>query len=224
MRLRADTGEVWKLINYIYNIRDDVYGQIEKDLSDSKKMRVRMLDRCNSEEARKLAEEIEDQETILSVKNDAFQSSCKMMIKKLHKFIIYLESVGIGDTASGSGINAAEEPEANGNKQSKSIIVFRGIEFKKMDSFEITEDNLERMERGLAPVGRDGLYINLHHSVQTEDGPIWELSQSKHKKWHRALHVNTNTIPSGINRSAFGLLKKDYWRYRASLLRIGRKG
>ena len=219
MGLRADTGEIWRLINYIYNIRDDVSGQIEKDLSDSKNMRTRILDQCSSKEAQKLAEKIEDQESILLAKKKVFQSSCKRMIKKLHRFLVYLESVGTEGAMTRSGIKSSEKLEADSNNCSIKTIVFRGIEFREIDSFEVTEENLERMERGNAPVGKDGLYINLHHSVQVEDGPIWELSQSKHKKWHRALHINTNDIPSGINRSAFGVLKKDYWKHRARLIR-----
>lgn len=224
MELRGDTGEIWRMINHIYNVRDDVSSQIETDLSDSKSIRTRMLDTCDSEVVRKYAEYIEEQETVLSMKKKAFQLSCKKMTGKLHKFLVYLESVGLELSVPGPGVNFPKESEEDSNHHSKSAIVFRGIEFRETDDFEITEDNLARMDRGNAPVGKDGLYINLHHSVQVEDGPIWEISQSKHKKWHRALHINTNDIPSGINRSAFGLLKKDYWKHRAYLIRHVWKG
>lgn len=221
MGLRADTGEIWDLINYIYNFRDDVCDELENDLNDSKLMREKLADSCNSKEAKKLVQDIEDQEKLLLTKRNKFSSSCLRMIKKLHKFLQYLESVGTESTSAGrrSGIRDAGGTDADSGGDGNGVIAFRGIEFREMDSFEVTEENLARMGSGSPPVGRDGLYVNLHHSLQTEDGPIWEITQTKHKKWHRAIHINPSSMPSGINRSAFSMLRKDYWKYRAAIIR-----
>lgn len=225
MGLRSDPGEIWNLITYLYNFRDDVCDELTSDLTVSKSMREKLLDLCNSKDAVKIAEDIEEQEKLLVAKRKKFSKSCIKMIRKLHEFLLYIESIGTERTSMEhcSGNGSTKGTDAGGMNEGDTVI-FRGIEFKGIDSFEVTEENLGRMDNGHAPVGKDGLYINLHHSLQTEDGPIWELSQTKHKKWHRALHINPSTMPSGINRSAFSMLRKDYWRNRADRIRRFRGG
>ncbi|OUM07285.1 nuclease, partial [Pseudomonas syringae] len=75
--------------------------------------------------------------------------------------------------------------------------------------------NLERMASGRAPIGIDGESINLHHMIQTQNGAIAELTQTFHQKYGSVIHINPNTIPSGIDRPLFNQWKNDYWRYRA---------
>lgn len=77
--------------------------------------------------------------------------------------------------------------------------------------------NKQLMENGLAPYGTDGKKINLHHMLQTQDGPIAEVTQSFHQKNTAVIHINSGSdIPSGINRAQFEKWKKDYWKTRAS--------
>ena len=76
--------------------------------------------------------------------------------------------------------------------------------------------NVERMATGRAPAGYDGNAVNLHHMLQTQDGPIAEMSQTFHKTNHGIIHINPNTIPSGIDRSVFDTWRKQYWTNRAS--------
>ncbi|WP_430876402.1 HNH/ENDO VII family nuclease [Gilliamella sp. G0441] len=80
----------------------------------------------------------------------------------------------------------------------------------------MTGTNLERMANGLAPIGSDGRSVNLHHMTQRQNGPIAEVTQKFHKENHSTIHVNTNTIPSGINRNKFESWKKQYWKNRAA--------
>jgi RHS repeat-associated protein len=75
--------------------------------------------------------------------------------------------------------------------------------------------NLERMQKGLAPLGPDGKSINLHHMTQMDDGAIAEVTQTFHYGNYGTIHINPNTIPSGIDRKAFEAWKKDYWKNRA---------
>ncbi|EOI3549595.1 HNH/ENDO VII family nuclease [Cronobacter dublinensis] len=75
--------------------------------------------------------------------------------------------------------------------------------------------NVERMAAGRAPVGYDGNAVNLHHMLQTQDGTIAEMSQTFHKTNHGIIHINPNTIPSGINRAEFDAWRKQYWINRA---------
>ena len=75
--------------------------------------------------------------------------------------------------------------------------------------------NLQRMEKGIAPIGSDGKSINLHHMLQTNDSAIAELTQSFHQVNTKTIHINPNTIPSGIDRAGFDVWKKSYWKGRA---------
>jgi hypothetical protein len=72
------------------------------------------------------------------------------------------------------------------------------------------------MERGLAPLGPDGEAINLHHLLQTQDSPIAEMTATFHRQYGRIIHINPNTIPSGIDRSAFDAWRRAYWIDRAN--------
>jgi RHS repeat-associated protein len=77
--------------------------------------------------------------------------------------------------------------------------------------------NLKRMTQGLAPMGPDDKPLNLHHMLQTQDGPIAEVTQSMHSGNFRQLHWKAGTkIPSGINRVAFEAWKTRYWMDRAA--------
>ena len=76
--------------------------------------------------------------------------------------------------------------------------------------------NIERMEQGLAPLGLDGKSVNLHHMTQTNDSAIAEVTQTFHQQNKGVIHINPNTIPSGIDRSTFNSWRKSYWKNRAN--------
>ncbi len=76
--------------------------------------------------------------------------------------------------------------------------------------------NLQRMEKGLAPIGPDGKSMNLHHSLQTNDSALVEMTQTFQKQNTKVIHINPHTVPSGIDRKAFDLFRKEYWMERAN--------
>ncbi|WP_437023244.1 ricin-type beta-trefoil lectin domain protein [Streptomyces sp. enrichment culture] len=77
--------------------------------------------------------------------------------------------------------------------------------------------NLKRMQQGLAPMGPDDKPLNLHHMLQTQDGPIAEVTHSMHFGNYNQLHWKSGTkIPSGIDRDAFNTWKSQYWKDRAA--------
>ena len=76
--------------------------------------------------------------------------------------------------------------------------------------------NLQRMQGGLAPIGPDGKSLNLHHTIQTADGPLAEMTATFHQQNSKVIHINPNTIPSGIDRRAFDVFRRDYWINRAN--------
>ena len=75
--------------------------------------------------------------------------------------------------------------------------------------------NLERMQSGIAPLGPDGRSINLHHLTQRPNGAIAEITATMHQTNSRVLHINPNTVPSGIDRGAFDAWRRSYWKTRA---------
>lgn len=85
----------------------------------------------------------------------------------------------------------------------------------KVNGKTVTGPNVERMASGRAPIGVDGKSVNLHHMIQSETGGIAEMTQTFHKTNHATIHINPNTIPSGINRSQFDAWRGRYWENRA---------
>lgn len=80
--------------------------------------------------------------------------------------------------------------------------------------------NLDLMREGLAPIGDDGLQINLHHVIGEEPGPMVELESSIHSQYQGPLHGliedgrgfrNTPGLESQYNQ-----FRKRYWQWRAS--------
>ncbi|MFE3034483.1 ricin-type beta-trefoil lectin domain protein [Streptomyces canus] len=83
--------------------------------------------------------------------------------------------------------------------------------------------NLKRMTQGLAPMGPGRTAsggvdkpMNLHHMLQTQDGPIAEVTDAMHFDNYGQLHWKSGTkIPSGIDRPEFDRWKTAYWKNRA---------
>ena len=94
--------------------------------------------------------------------------------------------------------------------------------YKRNDIFDpklVDKDgltNLQRMQAGKAPIGKDGKSVNLHHMLQSEAAGIAEVTETFHKLNHKIIHINPNTVPSGINRNQFNTWKRNYWKNRAN--------
>lgn len=73
--------------------------------------------------------------------------------------------------------------------------------------------NIDRMKMGMAPIGKDGNPINLHHMKQQKNGTLVEMSASEHREHSALLHRYSRV--SEIDREEFNLLKKPYWQMRA---------
>ena len=99
----------------------------------------------------------------------------------------------------------------------KDIRVFQRddlFDINKID--ELGRSNLERMMKGLAPVGNDGYPINLHHLTQTNTSGLAEVQATFHQKYTSTIHINPKTIPSGIDRAEFNKYRRAYWVNRAN--------
>lgn len=76
--------------------------------------------------------------------------------------------------------------------------------------------NLERMRAGNAPIGTDGLPVEIHHLNQADEGPVVEILGDFHDRHSRTIHINGHDIPSGIDRPGFDSWRSRYWRNRAN--------
>jgi len=120
---------------------------------------------------------------------------------------------GTGSAAAKSTANQefwTHSTEFNGNKvyQRNDLIDANLVDGRGRTNFD-------RMQKGLAPIGQDGKSMNLHHMTQTQDGAIAEMTQTFHQQHSSVIHINPNTIPSGIDRAAFDTWRRDYWKNRA---------
>jgi len=73
--------------------------------------------------------------------------------------------------------------------------------------------NVERMKQGLAPIGKDGKPVELHHLKQKDNGIIIELTSREHNINSKILHRYKRE--SEIDRNVFNRFKKQYWQERA---------
>ncbi|MCD3778064.1 hemagglutinin repeat-containing protein, partial [Escherichia coli] len=112
----------------------------------------------------------------------------------------------------------SEPIDFNGNKvyQRNDLFDPYKVSSWKDKGKTVTGTNIERMASGRAPIGVDGKSVNLHHMTQNQNGPIAEVTQSFHQENSAVIHINPNTIPSGINRPVFDKWKEQYWRQRAA--------
>ena len=91
----------------------------------------------------------------------------------------------------------------------------RSFDLAQVDSAGRT--NIERMNRGMAPIGKDGKAVELHHLLQTEDGGLIELTQTAHRGkgtyafWHNTDSSFTSVVDHGKSWTNF---TKSYWKWR----------
>ncbi|MDE6349446.1 MAG: HNH/ENDO VII family nuclease [Treponemataceae bacterium] len=86
----------------------------------------------------------------------------------------------------------------------------------RIDTVTVYRSNIERMKKGIAPIGPDEKSVNLHHTKQTMDGSVQELTATKHQENYMSLHSNTGQSSSLINRQEFAKWRRDYWKTRAN--------
>ena len=77
--------------------------------------------------------------------------------------------------------------------------------------------NLQRMEKGLAPIDENGKPYNLHHIGQNSDSPLAELKDEVHKKNDAILHDKSKpTEVHGSNSEVnWDKERSEHWKARA---------
>lgn len=110
--------------------------------------------------------------------------------------------------------NASVEcEEING----KDVLVRTDIDYGKEDDFGQT--NLERMEKGRAPLDADGRPIELHHIGQKQDSSLAELTQYEHRGKGNDNVLHDKVKESEIDREAFGKERQEHWKERAEKIK-----
>ena len=111
----------------------------------------------------------------------------------------------------------SESIQFEGNKVYQRNDLFDPMQVSswKRNGKTVTGMNIERMADGHAPIGYDGKSVNLHHLLQTPDGPIVEVSNNFHKQYYSTIHMNTGKSPSLINRNEFNKCASKYWMNRS---------
>ena len=145
-------------------------------------------------------------------------------VEPLMSFEEYKTMVEEGGKGTGDMVELDQAKSRNDyRKYWTAEIVYNGVKvyqrndiFNPYDKDARGRTNIQRMKMGLAPIGADGNPVNLHHMLQTNDGSIAEVIQSFHQQSKNIIHINPNTIPSGIDRNQFNIWKNGYWKYRAT--------
>ena len=121
--------------------------------------------------------------------------------------------------SSGKTIRRITNVEKNLIKNAKHTNVFGKSVAKRNSTFDpkakdaLGRTNMDRMKQGLAPIGKDGKSIELHHLKQQNNGKIVELTSTEHKVHSKVLHRYTKN--SEIDRKEFEKWKRKYWKQRA---------
>ncbi len=222
MRVFGDTEEIWAFILFLYHMEAEV-DQVQKTEQEKIQKLLRRLE--NIEQNRKckdLQEQMHFAEVSCRKQQAVFQTMVSKAVRWMNRYLTYLEQL-VWEQEYREYVNQYQEQIGKKDQVSAyQKISFRGTNFYiNEDAFDFDQTdatgqtNLQRMKKGLTPIGKDGMYVNLHHLVQQESGGIIELSASVHKKGHGVLHVNPSSVPSGINRKAFAVLRRNYWKWRA---------
>ncbi len=140
---------------------------------------------------------------------------------------------GFGHTAgssstSSSGIFTRVQYEGsvtvNGVTRDVSRRVYQrnDIDFDYIDP-ESGKSNLQLMNAGRAPIGNDGLPIQLHHVLQKESGPMVEVRETTYEEYNRTLHGlgirGASFRNDPILSRQYVNFRRQYWKWRAEQYR-----
>ncbi|WP_318389346.1 HNH/ENDO VII family nuclease [Enterobacter sp.] len=95
----------------------------------------------------------------------------------------------------------------------KDVLMRDDIDLEQTDVFGLS--NLERMERGLAPLDADGKPIELHHIGQKPDSPLAELTCGEHRGPGNTTILHDVKKESEIDRNDFNKERAEHWKARA---------
>lgn len=146
-------------------------------------------------------------EIISEVDISEYKENLKIETAWSDEIIDSISSIEEGEIYLNSGL---KEENING----RACLVKENIDLNRpVDPLNRT--NMQRMEKGLSPIGENGEKIELHHIGQKSDGPLVELTQSEHRGKDSDGILHDKSKVSEIDRSKFNYEKRDHWNTRA---------
>ncbi|WP_205172672.1 HNH/ENDO VII family nuclease [Burkholderia sp. LMG 13014] len=124
-----------------------------------------------------------------------------------------IEAIG-SDAEANLYLEANLEP---GQVSGKDALLRTDIDYDQQDLFGST--NLQRMEKGLAPLDQHGQPIELHHIGQRQDSPLAELTRGEHRGEGNDNVLHNKLKESEIDRDDFGKERRDHWKARAEQIK-----
>ncbi|WP_302273020.1 HNH/ENDO VII family nuclease, partial [Brachyspira aalborgi] len=93
------------------------------------------------------------------------------------------------------------------------------MEQKSIDPFRGKMTNAERMEKGLAPLDKNGKPIQLHHIGQRPDSPLAELTFEQHRTGgnHTILHDNSKPTEVHGDGNQWDPERENHWKNRINI-------
>lgn len=144
---------------------------------------------------------------------ETVKETVKVGAKKGTKDVLKKEVESVGEKTVSNALKegrVVKAPSLGGK-----ISSFQGKEVvKRNETFDplrrdgLGRTNLEIMQKGGAPIGKDGNPVNLHHQGQKNSGKLIELTASEHRK------VPIEKVPSEIDRAAHDKWRLKYWKDR----------
>ena len=95
----------------------------------------------------------------------------------------------------------------------KDALMRTDIDYDKKDIFGQT--NLDRMNKGLAPLDAEERPVELHHIGQKQDSPLAELTQKEHRGKGNDNILHNKLKESDIDREGFNKERQEHWKARA---------
>ena len=108
--------------------------------------------------------------------------------------------------------NAQLEPQSI---DSKECLTKTNIDLNQTDEFGLT--NIDRMERGRAPIDNNGQTIELHHIGQKSNNGLAELNAKEHRGNGNDMVLHDKTQESQIDRTEFRNEREAHWMKRAEI-------
>ncbi len=132
----------------------------------------------------------------------------KMRSTKVIGLIVLLALVWVSASLGGNHEFRGNQAQINGHTyiQREQIFGLTGTDGRG-------RTNLQRMEKGLAPLGTDGEPVVLHHDQQKSEGARIEVTATEHRKIKHPLKE------SEIDRPEFQKERVAYWKERAKAFR-----
>ena len=207
MRISGETGELWSFILFLYHMRSAAEEEQRAEERRLRSLDQRLEEAVSGRRRQELQEKLAGAEAACRKRESELQAHLSRAAQRLNRYLTYLEEL------SWEQEYRRFEERRNSRKDAAGISSYVRVPFRGMN-FYMNEDAFE-LDRTDASGSKDGMYVNLHHLLQTEAGGIVELTRTVHDKNHESLHINPSTMPSGIDRRAFGILRKNYWKWRA---------